>query len=208
MSKEDVLAFWYGTPATNAEELRAKMRFWFQAGPAVDAEICRRFLPEIEQALAGELDHWAETTEGRLALVLLLDQLTRSAYRNDPRTWSGDPRAQRLALEALDRGLNEQLGTLGRLFLVMPLSHAEDLALQERSVLEARRLVEHAETWMKPVLSMGIEQTAKYRDVIARFGRFPHRNAVLGRVSTPEELAFLAQWVQAPKAMAGGSPTS
>lgn len=193
---DDILAFWFGEPATTTEEYGRKMRRWFMGGPALDAEIRDRFGSLVERALAGELDHWAQTTRGRLALILLLDQFTRSVYRDDPRTYAGDARAQALCVEAYDRGLDRELPFEQRHFLMMPMLHAENLALQERAVATMDALVAESEPFQRPVLAMGTEQARKYREVIARFGRFPHRNAVLGRTSTPEEEAFLVDWAE------------
>lgn len=195
---EDVLEFWFATPAVDAEGLRKKIARWYMGGPALDREIAERFGSLVEDALAGKLDDWAATVHDRLALILLLDQFTRSIFRDEPRMYAGDTQAQALAVDALDRHLDRQLDTgLGleqRQFLVMPLMHAEDLALQERTVVELGRIVDDAPPWAKPVFGMGLEQAHKYRAVIARFGRFPHRNAILGRASTPDEEAFLVDW--------------
>lgn len=191
---EDVLAFWFGEPATTTEEYGRKTKRWFMGGAHLDAEIRDKFTPLVERALAGELDDWVQTIRGRLALILLLDQFTRSIYRNDPRTYSGDARAQKLAVEALDRGLDKQLPVEMRNFLLMPLVHAESVPLQERSVTEMATLHRDAADWQKKILEMGVEQTRKYRDLIVKFGRFPHRNAILGRASTADEKAFLVDW--------------
>jgi uncharacterized protein (DUF924 family) len=198
---DDVLAFWFGEPATTAEEHGRKMRRWFMGGPEFDAEIRERFAPLVERALAGELDDWAQTPRGRLALILLLDQFPRSIYRNDPRAFSGDTRAQALSVEAVDRGLDRELSIEERQFLTMPLLHAEKLELQERGVAAVGQIDADATGIKKQFTAMGVDQSRKYRDIIARFGRFPHRNAVLGRTSTPEEQAFLVDWDQkmAPK---------
>jgi uncharacterized protein (DUF924 family) len=163
-------------------------------GPALDAEIHEKFAPLVERALAGELDDWAQTIAGRLALVLLLDQFTRSVYRNDPKSYAGDDKAQALALDALNHGLAQELPVEQRHFLIMPLLHAENIVHQERSVIEMQKLFDEAAPFQQEMLKMGLEQSRKYRDLIARFGRFPHRNAVLGRTSTKEEEAFLVDW--------------
>jgi uncharacterized protein (DUF924 family) len=198
---DEVLRFWFEQPATTSEEYGRKIRRWYMGGPALDAEIRQRFTPQVESALAGELDDWAQTTRGRLALILLLDQFTRSIYRDDPRTYAGDAKAQALSVEALDRGLDRELSIEERHFLMMPLMHAEDLALQERSVVTIAAIAADAADFQQGPIGMGVEQSRKYRDVIARFGRFPHRNALLGRDSTPEEKEFLVDWAQkmAPK---------
>jgi uncharacterized protein (DUF924 family) len=190
---EEVLGFWFGAPATTAEEYGKKVKRWYMGGAALDAEIRAQFGALVERGLAGELDDWAQTIRGRLALILVLDQFPRSVYRNDPKSYAGDDKAQRLAVEALDAGL-DGLDIEQRNFVIMPLMHAESLALQERTVVELEALHAAAPAWQKPGLQMGVEQAHKYRDIIARFGRFPHRNAVLGRTSTQEEAQFLVDW--------------
>src|SRR5437016_993855 len=133
-----VHAFWFGdAPARDASGAQAKMRRWYRGGPAMDAEVREKFAPLVERALRGELDGWAASPSGRIALILLLDQFTRNVWRDDPRCYQGDPKAQQLAVEALDAGLDAQLSLEERQFLRMPLTHAEDRALQERSVAEA-----------------------------------------------------------------------
>jgi uncharacterized protein (DUF924 family) len=194
MRADDVLAYWLGVPATNADELKLQMRRWYQGGEEMDRAIAADFTHDTEQALAGALDGWAADPHGRVALILLLDQFARSLYRDTPKAYAGDPAAQRLCVEALDRGLEANLAIAERNFLIMPLLHAEELALQERGISEMDRFVAAAPPALQPIYAMGIEQSRKYRDVIARFGRFPHRNAVLGRTSTPEELDFLRDW--------------
>ena len=192
---DDVLGFWFGpAPATNADEFGAKMRRWYLGGEDEDAAIRARFAGTIEQALAGALDAWAETPRGRLALVLVLDQMTRSVFRGTARAFAGDPRAQRLALDALESGAGSELGFEEHHFFYMPLLHAEDAALLERfNTLFPQALVRVPE-WARPLLADGLEQGAKYRDLFARFGRFPHRNEALGRRSTPEEVECLRTW--------------
>jgi uncharacterized protein (DUF924 family) len=199
---DDVYGYWFGdAPAATADELKARLRRWYAGGAAMDEEIRQRFAPLVERALAGELDSWAATPRGRIALILLLDQFTRNLFRDSPRCYAGDAKAQHLALEALDSVL--LYSTEERQFLIMPLLHSEDLALQETGVHEVQEHVESAPPELQPVLAMGIEQSRKYRDIIQQFGRFPHRNAVLGRTSTPIEEEFLKDWAarQPPSGM-------
>ncbi len=198
---DDVLAFWFGAPGSAADEQLAKVRRWYAGGEAMDRAIRDEFEHDVEQALLGALAGWAADPHGRVALVLLLDQFTRTLYRDTPRAFAGDPAAQALAVEAFDQGIDRELALDERNFLVMPFLHAEDLGLQERAIGLMDRIVADAPLELRTVYSMGIEQSRKYRDVIARFGRFPHRNAVLGRESTPEELEFLKDWAakQPPK---------
>jgi uncharacterized protein (DUF924 family)/glutathione S-transferase len=193
---EQVLDFWFGAPATTETEMMTKAQRWFAGGDAMDSEVKTRFTDTVEAALSGKLDAWAATTRGRLALVLVLDQLTRHVFRGQARTFAGDPKAQRLATEAFDAGLDEALSTPERMFLSMPLLHSEDTAHLQRGVELARRFARSAPALLARGSAMHIEQADKYLAIVTRFGRFPHRNAVLGRVSTAEEEAFLVDWAE------------
>lgn len=189
---EEVLSYWFGQPVTDEASMMAAVKRWFRGGPEMDADVRAKFGETVEAALAGELDAWADAPRSRLALVLVLDQFTRNVFRNDAKTHAGDPKAQRLALDALDRGMDQGLAFPERLFLSMPLVHAEDLALQRRAVAYSR--TNEAPPLYAKMAAMHHEQAAKYEKVIERFGRFPHRNALLGRTSTTEEIAFLEEW--------------
>lgn len=172
---EAVLDFWFGP---GMEER------WFRKDPAFDAEVRASLLPHLEAATAGRYDDWLEAPRGTLALVILLDQVPRNLYRDDPRAFAQDAAALRLARQAVDRGQDRALSEVERLFLYLPFEHSESLADQEDCV----RLVSALDG--KPEWR---DYSIKHRDVIARFGRFPHRNAALGRESTAEEEAFLEQ---------------
>ena len=191
---EDVLDFWFAEPSVDAEALQRNMRRWYGSAPDMDDKIANRFGEAVERALRGELSAWAAEPRGRLALILVLDQFPRNLFRNTARAFLGDPAAQRLALEAVDGRLDAGLTVDQRTFLVTPLLHAEDLALQERSVAEIERIVADVPEHLTPFYSMGVEQSLKYREVIRRFGRFPHRNESLSRPSTPQEIEFLKDW--------------
>ena len=138
----DVLGYWFREEPADAAAAMPAMRRWFQSGPEVDQEIIARFGPVVDAAVAGGLAAWEAEPRDRLALLIVLDQFTRNVYRNDPRTYAGDERAQRLAIDALDRGLDRPLSFWERLFLGMPLRHAEDVGLQRHGLEEARRLRE------------------------------------------------------------------
>jgi uncharacterized protein (DUF924 family) len=192
---DDVLAFWFGSaPATDAVEFGARMKRWYLGGEAEDTAIRERFAATIERALAGELDGWADTPRGGVALVLVLDQMTRSIFRGTPRAFAGDARAQRVALAMIDAGTVWALSWEERHFVYMPLVHAEDVGLLDRFNALFPRTLPLVPDFARPLLGDGIEQGRKYRDVVARFGRFPHRNEVLGRASTQEEAKFLGTW--------------
>jgi uncharacterized protein (DUF924 family) len=192
---DDVLAFWFGSaPATSSAEFGERMKRWYLGGPAEDAAIRERFGDTIERAIAGELDAWAETPRGGVALVLVLDQMTRSVFRGTRRAFAGDARAQRIAVAMLDAGTVWALAWEERHFVYMPLVHAEDAALLDRFNALFPRTLPLVPDFARPLLSDGLEQGRKYRDLIARFGRFPHRNEALGRASTAAEAEFLKTW--------------
>lgn len=188
---QEVLDFWLGDGlrlgwcSDNRDEL------WFGGGPELDARIRQRFGPLVEQALAGGLSDWEPHMETRLALVLLLDQFTRNIHRGQPQAFAGDARAQQLVLDALSTGLERDLATVGHVFLYMPLVHAEDLALQHEAVARFQRLMDTSPPELRETLKRNLQFAQLHRDIVRRFGRFPHRNAAIGRTSTAEELVFL-----------------
>jgi len=170
----EILSVWF------APESRPK---WFKPDDAFDAALRRRFEPALEKARADWLGAWLETPEPALAHIILLDQVPRNIYRGTPKAFAWDDLALDLADQAVKAGLDAKLGPEERQFLYMPFMHSERLADQERGVALFTALgLEEPLDFMK-----------RHRDVIARFGRFPHRNAILGRESTPEEMAFLEQ---------------
>ncbi len=193
VSPEEVLSYWFPEGINNAdlETLRREAKRWMQGGPEVDREITERFGGVLEQACRGELDHWAQTPRGRLALIIVLDQFSRHVYRGSPLSYSQDEKALKLALQGIDLGMDRELGAMERMFFWLPLDHSEDLALHERGVLHAEEEAANAPPHLKALYEFGISQAKAARDVIARFGRHPHRNEILGRTSTPEELEYL-----------------
>ena len=187
----DVLRFWMGDdwpcdwPAADRDDL------WFKGGAAVDERIRHRFATDVAHAIEGGLSDWESDPHHRLALVLLLDQFTRNIHRGRPQAFAGDARAQALVTDALAEKLDARLPVVGRLFLYMPLMHAEDLALQEECVARFTTLQLQAPAPLRDTLAGNLRYAILHRDIVARFGRFPHRNAALGRPSTAEETAFL-----------------
>jgi uncharacterized protein (DUF924 family) len=192
MSPDAVIEYWLGTPALDEPGLLAKLKRWFSGGKAVDDEIRARFGDLVPRAIEGELDSWAETPRGRRALIIVLDQFTRNLARNTPAAFAGDAKALTLALQALDRNDHIGLNFEELMFLTTPLEHAENLAAQDRNLTVLEKFVRHAPRDWVPVFERVLVHPRGYRDQIARFGRFPHRNKILGRVSTPDEQAFLA----------------
>ena len=191
---DEILSYWFG--GGPPENLDAVLEMIRRLGPGLDDEIRERYGELVERARRGELDSWAETPRGLLALVLVLDQFPRHIYRGTGRQYDSDTKALGLALRALDAGWHEDMHPAERSFLSMPLVHSEDVEIQRRSVELADWNAERAPEWLDWVNEIGPSQSRKYLDVIERFGRFPHRNELLGRESTPEELEFLETWAE------------
>jgi len=181
----EVLVFWFGAPGS--PERASARDIWFRKEPGFDAQIRHRFGAAVSTALAGGFGEWCATADGALARVLLLDQFTRNMFRDTPRAFAGDARALATADDAIARGLDRDLEANGRWFLYLPFEHAEDADAQRRSLELFGALAR--ETGDESPLKWA----QKHAEVISRFGRYPHRNATLGRSSTPEEEAFLAQ---------------
>lgn len=191
-SVSDVLDFWFprGLDADEATH-RRQFQWWFGGG--ADAQIEARFAPLAEAAAAGVLDAWAATPRGRLALIIVLDQFARSLHRGSARAHMQESRALVLALDGLDGGDYDRLATVWeKLFFAMPLSHSESLALQKRSVELCDDLLSMAPAHLRRLYLFAAGHARGHRDVVARFGRRPERNAALGRVSTAEERVYLA----------------
>jgi uncharacterized protein (DUF924 family) len=190
----DVLAFWFGNPEQeDPAYLNGRQKFWFSKSDETDATIHREFGDLIEQACKGKLEEWENDASSRLALILILDQFSRNCFRDTPSAFSQDTRALQLALEALENGMYESLSPIKRMFYLMPLEHAEDLAIQEQCVAEFEKVCDLVEGSTKETFRDFSRYAVAHRDVIAQFGRFPHRNQILGRESTPEEKVYLAK---------------
>lgn len=189
---ESVLTFWFGEETQSDSERAAQSRRWFVADPAFDAQIRERFAHLIDAARAGELDGWAARPRSWLALLLVLDQFPRNVYRNTPQAFSGDAKAQHLALAGIARGDDLTLPVEQRAFVYLPLEHAEDLKLQDRCVQLFERLQQDTAAQSAEPYAMYLDYARRHREVIQRFGRFPHRNSILGRISTEAEQTYLA----------------
>ena len=187
-----LLHFWFGPLDADGFASPAKAQAWYAKSPAFDAALQARFGALHAALLAGEHTDWSADPRGRLAAVVVLDQLTRNLFRDTAGMYQADEQACALALAGIDAGEDQALALAERAFLYLPLMHAEDLALQDRCValFEARQA--GAPAHLRDRLAQEVKYAKLHRDIVARFGRFPHRNALLGRVSTPEELEFLA----------------
>lgn len=190
-TSDDVLQFWFGPPGSPPLEGSTK---WWTKSDAFDAEIRARFEDTIAAAAAGELEAWKATPRGRLALVVLLDQFSRNAFRGTPRSFAQDDRARDLALEALDSGEDRLLEPIERSFLYMPLMHSENADLQRKCIAAFERLCDVTTAPdLQKYTANNLDYAKKHAEIIERFGRFPHRNDILERESTPEEVEFLKQ---------------
>lgn len=183
-SANEVLEFWFDPD---------NQKRWYVADPAFDAQIRQRFGDCLDAAIAGQLTHWTQTAEGWLALLIVLDQFSRNLYRNDARAWAQDAEAQRLALWGIAEGFDCALPPLQRVFAYMPLEHGETVELQRRSVELFDDLRQDAPDDQRERFDMFYDYAVRHQVVVEQFGRFPHRNAVLGRASTADELEYLAQ---------------
>ncbi len=181
MGPEDVLRFWFG-PGTDDDAPREE---WFSKDEDFDREVRERFGALHERAASGALDGWRETAEGSLALVIALDQFPRNMFRADPKSYATDEKALATARYAVDRALDRELPPLRRAFLYMPFMHSEDLGDQRRSV----ELFQDLDTGGMDSAGYAV----RHMEIVERFGRFPHRNAVLGRTTTSEEAEFLRE---------------
>ena len=188
---EEVLRFWFDGVADRAEAIADRSRIWFQVDPDFD-RLCReRFGALHERAARGELDEWQETARGALALVIVLDQFSRNIHRGTGAAFACDERALACCLRARRRGFDEALRPVERMFLYMPFQHTEDRERQEESVEVWKALAAGVDAALAGHFEGSIEHAREHRDIVRRFGRFPHRNAALGRESTPEERQYL-----------------
>jgi uncharacterized protein (DUF924 family) len=190
---ESVLAFWFGEVAYEAAVLAANSARWFRADRALDAEIGGRFGALRDAAVDGKLAAWLATPRGTLALIVLVDQFSRNLFRGDPQAFEHDALARSWTERMLDSGADRELRLIERVFAYLPLEHSESLADQERSVALFRALQDEAPRELRESFAGFLDYAERHRAIIARFGRFPHRNAVLGRASTDAELAFLEE---------------
>lgn len=182
---EEILTFWFGQP--DDPEFNNKQKKWFERNDAFDQEIRDRFLAVYEHAAGGGVPAWRDEPRSSLALILTLDQFSRNMFRESPRAFSADPLAREVARDALDKKFDRIFTPAHRGFFYLPFEHSENLEDQERSVALFRAQSAHDDH------QEGVDYAVRHYQVIKRFGRFPHRNEVLGRTSTARELDFLKQ---------------
>ncbi len=181
------MTYWFRPDADIGERLR----FWFRVDPIVDAEIRSRFAVLVEAAPDGRFAEWEAAPRRRLALILLLDQFRRNVYRDKCAAFSLDGAAVALCRSGMKQGMGRTLSLLERAFFYMPLQHAENMTAQKASVEAFRRLADESSEEVRPSTGKFLASADTHHDLIARFGRFPHRNAILKRECTPAETAYL-----------------
>jgi len=190
---DTILRFWFGDGTDNAETARQQAALWWSKQPAIDSGIRQQFAAWVPAAAFGRFANWRDYPGGRLALIILLDQFPRNLYRGSPQSLAYDAQAREEAIALIRSGQHRQLRLIERVFAYLPLEHSEIAAHQEQSVELFEALHNEAPAQEKSVFAGYVNFAHRHRDIVLRFGRFPHRNAVLGRTSTQEELAFLAQ---------------
>lgn len=193
---DTIHAFWFGTTAHEDDEatiIARQSALWWKKEPEVDAEIRRRFAPLVGRAAVGELDDWLASARGRLALILLTDQFPRNIWRGQAAAFAFDVLALRWAKATIERGLDGDARPIERVFLYLPLEHSEDLADQRKAVRLFDTLAGEVTSEQRPAFAGYLDYARRHLEIIEGFGRFPHRNAALGRETRAEEAAFLRQ---------------
>lgn len=189
----EVLRFWLGAYPLDEDAMQRVQAQWFQKNKAFDQEMAARFGVTIAAARAGQLNVWAEQPDSWLALLIVLDQFSRNMFRDSPQAFASDAQAVRVAQHGLAQGMDQALPPMARIFCYLPLEHAEDLALQARSVALFAALCDDPQAQPPEFFATTLDYARKHQEVIQRHGRFPHRNAALGRANTEAERLYLAQ---------------
>ncbi len=188
---QEILRYWFGVLDVEDIDLQQKTKLWFEGGKDIDKDIQNLFEQQIIEASEKKLDFWQETPKGRLALILLMDQFTRNVYRGTPEAFAFDDMAQKLALDGIALGHDLELLPIERVFFYLPLEHAENRDLQKLCIEKMRALLPLVSKEQNPYFIQFENYAQKHYEIIKKFGRFPYRNKVLDRTSTPEEKAFL-----------------
>lgn len=191
-----VLEYWLGAELPTTESALSRKHLWFTKSEATDEEIRHRFGAVLQEALAGKLDGEAmEQPLGMLAVLIVLDQFTRNAYRGTPKSFAGDAKVRQLALKAIALGWDGAVAIppVARIFVYLPLEHAEDMGMQHSSVVAFEQLLQESTPAQRAFFEGTLDYAHKHLDVIEQFGRFPHRNLILGRESTEAEKVYLSK---------------
>jgi uncharacterized protein (DUF924 family) len=189
---DQILSFWFREQELSAPQIDRRMDIWFGEDPAFDEAIMVGFEDDVEAASNGRLDHWAEEPRGRLALILLIDQFRRNIHRNTAKAFSHDKLALKLCVEGAVKKKDKGLTPIQKVFFYMPLQHAESVKVQAKSVELFNKLAESVSPTYRETFLTVAQFAELHKDIVDQFGRFPHRNKLLGRENTPEENEYLA----------------
>jgi len=187
-----ILSFWFKEQTLSAPQIDQRMETWFSEDPIFDHEIEKEFAGEVAKASTGELDHWAHNALGRLALIILIDQFRRNIHRGTAKAFSKDKLALKLCVQGAMEKKDQGLTPIQRVFFYMPLQHAESRKVQAKSVELYDRLAESVSPTLRETFMTVAQFAELHKDIIDRFGRFPHRNTLLNRENTREEDEYLA----------------
>lgn len=188
---EAICEFWFGEPSTIEARYPELQKVWYAKNPEFDAQIETQFKSYIQAVANGECDAWLSTPRGYLASIICVDQFPRNCFRNSPQAFAYDHHAQSLTQQGLEAGIDQSLSLYERMFFYIPLEHSEDINLQRKMLTLTKQLIAQASERQREHFKSFDYYAQLHHDIIERFGRFPHRNAVLGRDSTAEELEFL-----------------
>lgn len=189
---EEILTFWFKEQALTAPQIDRRMDIWFGSDPVFDHEVTEQFGNDAELACAGQLDYWAELPRGRLALIILIDQFRRNIHRGTRKAFSKDMLALKLCVEGAMKKKEQDLAPIEKVFFYMPLQHAESRKVQAKSVEIYRRLAQSVSPTYRETFETVLQFAELHKDIIDQFGRFPHRNQLLGRENTSEEDEYLS----------------
>jgi uncharacterized protein (DUF924 family) len=187
-----ILSFWFKEQSLSAPQIDRRMEIWFSEDPVFDHEIQKEFADEVARACKGDLDHWGANSQGRLALIILIDQFRRNIHRNTAKAFSKDRLALKLCVQGAMEKMDHGLTPIQKVFYYMPLQHAESRKVQAKSVELYRRLAETVSPTYRETFMTVLQFAELHKDIIDQFGRFPHRNKLLNRENTPEENEYLA----------------
>jgi uncharacterized protein (DUF924 family) len=193
MTPETILEFWFGSDADDAAVTKERANLWWSKNKETDDKIRRRFETYVILAISEQLKDWLATPRGRLALIILTDQFPRNIYRDTARAFSCDEKALTWCIEGLEQKVDRELRPIERVFFYLPLEHAEYIEHQDLSVKCFGELLSTVPAEKRPIFEEYLDYAVRHRQIIERFGRFPHRNELLSRESTAEELALLAE---------------
>lgn len=191
MEYQKVLDYWFGKIESNKDLAIKKNNIWFQGSSEIDMYITETFKKMLEKAEKNELDFWQETTRGNLALIILLDQFSRNIYRNSKKAYQSDKKSLAICIDGIDKKIDKNLYPIEKQFFYMPLQHAENIQIQEKSVFHYKNLLQEAPEATKSYFESTVKSAEQHKEIIDLFGRFPHRNKILGRNSSKKEIEFL-----------------